>query len=119
MEAKNIHDRIYTFVIRVLTLIKSLPKTPENIIIINQLSRSATSVGANDQEADGTLTKKDFIHKYGLVRKEAKETEYWLRLIADTNSNLKPRMKDLLEENLQIIKIITAIIYKTKNKRDN
>src|SRR5260221_14441871 len=116
---KDIHPRIYQFVIRVLKLIKQLSKTPENVIIINQIVRSVTSIGANDQEADGALSKRDFIHKYSLVRKEAKETEYWLRIIADTNDSLKGRMKNLLQENMEIIKIVTSIIYKTKNKRDN
>lgn len=119
MQINNIHPRIYQFVIRVLKLLKQLPKSPENIIIINQVARSVTSIGANDQEADGALTKKDFIHKYSLVRKEAKETEYWLNIIADTNDSLKGRMKNLLQENLEIIKIVTSIIYKTKQKRDN
>lgn len=90
---KDIHERIYQFVIRVINLIKQLPKNPENIILINQITRSATSMGANDQEADGTDSKKDFIAKYVIVRKEGKETNYWLRVIADTNELFRPRMK--------------------------
>lgn len=110
----DIHDRIYKFVIRVLKLIRQLPKTPENLIIINQITRSVTSMGANDREADGTTTKKDFIHKYSIVRKEGKETDYWLNIIADTNDYLKPRMKDLILEGQEIIKIVSTIIYRTK-----
>ncbi|MBI1982472.1 MAG: four helix bundle protein [Candidatus Levybacteria bacterium] len=72
----DIHERIYRFVIRVINLVKQLPKTPENIILINQITRSATSMGANDQEADGTDSKKDFVSKYTIVRKESKETNY-------------------------------------------
>lgn len=120
MEKKSIHDiheRIYTFVVRVLKLIKQIPKTPENIIIIDQLTRSVTSMGANDREADGATTKKDFIHKYSLVRKEGKETEYWLDLIADTNVNLKLRMTNLLLEGEEIIKIVSKIIYNTQQKK--
>jgi len=111
---RDIHDRIHKFVIRVLKLIKHLPKTPENMIIINQISRSATSIGANDQEADGATTKKDFIHKYSIVRKESKETDYWLNLIADTNERLKPRMKELIAEGKEIIKIVSSIMYNTQ-----
>jgi len=73
-------------VVDVLNFIKTLPKIPQNLIIINQISRSVTSMGANDQEADGTDSRKDFIAKYGLVRKEGKE----------------------------IIKIVSSIILKTK-----
>jgi four helix bundle protein len=54
MENKNIHERIYNFVIRVLNLLKYLPKSSQNLIIINQITRSVTSMGSNDQEADGT-----------------------------------------------------------------
>ena len=117
MQEHDIHKRIYNFVIRVINLIKILPKTPENIIIIKQITRSATSIGANDREADGTNTKKDFINKYSIVRKEAKETDYWLNLIADTNPKFGPRMKDLINEGSEIIKIVSTIIYNTQNNK--
>lgn len=86
---QDIHERIYQFVLRVLNLTKSLPKTTQNLTLIAQITRSVTSMGANDQEADGTDSKKDFISKYSLVRKEGKETNYWLRLIEDTKSYLQ------------------------------
>ncbi len=116
---RDIHDRIYKFVIRVLKLIKQLPKTPENLIIIGQIARSVTSMGANDREADGATTKRDFIHKYTIVRKESKETGYWLNIIADTNETLKPRMQDLITEGEEIIKIVSTIIYNTQRNNPN
>ena len=72
----DIHERIYGFVVRIIKLNSSLPKTASNLVISQQLLRCATSIGANDQEADGTTTKRDFIHCYTLVRKETKETNY-------------------------------------------
>lgn len=114
---QNIHERIYNFVIRVLNLVKQLPKTPENLILINQITKSATSMGANDQEADGTDSKKDFIAKYSIVRKEGKETNYWLRVIADTNVSFRSRMTDLIQENKEIVKIVSTIILNTKRPR--
>ncbi len=117
--SKDIHDRVYKFVIRVLRLIKQLPKTPENLIIINQVARSVTSMGANDREADGVTTKRDFIHKYTIVRKEGKETDYWLNIIADTNNNFKPRMQNLISEGEEIIKIVSTIIYNTQKNNTN
>ncbi len=106
----DIHERIFTFVIRVIKLIKSFPKTFENKILIEQLIRSATSVGANDQEADGVSSKKDFIHCYTVVRKESKETLYWLRLLAEFNEHYKERMGSLLQENQEIINIVSSIM---------
>lgn len=109
----DIHERVYQFVIRGLKIIPFIPKTPQNIILINQFSRSITSIGANDQEADGTMTKKDFIAKYAIVRKESKETYYWLRLISDINPSLKSRMLSMLQENEEIIRIVSTIISNT------
>jgi len=113
----DIHERIYQFVIRVISLVKQLPKTPENIILIEQITKSVTSIGANDQEADGTDSKKDFIAKYTIVRKEGKETNYWLRVIADINTIFKPRMQDLMQEGKEIVKIVSAIILNSKRKQ--
>jgi four helix bundle protein len=111
----DIHNRIYAFVVNVINLVNSLPKTPSNIIISQQILRSVTSIGANDQEADGSLTKKDFVHCYTTVRKESKETSFWLMLITDTNSSLKSKLEPLIQENKEITAIISSIINKTKN----
>ncbi|MBI4096579.1 MAG: four helix bundle protein [Candidatus Levybacteria bacterium] len=113
---QDIHERIYKFVIRVLNLAKSLPLTRQNLILIDQITRSVTSMGANDQEADGTDSKKDFISKYSLVRKEGKETNYWLRLIEDTNPGFRSRMVSLNQEGKEIVKIVSTIIIITKKK---
>ncbi|CAN5176463.1 hypothetical protein BH11PAT1_BH11PAT1_5420 [soil metagenome] len=111
---QDIHERIYKFVIRILTLVKYLPKTPENSVIAYQIIKSATSMGANDQEADGTDSRKDFIAKYAIVRKEGKETNYWLRIIFDTNPSLQERMISLMQEGKEIVKIVSTIIGNTK-----
>lgn len=110
----DIHDRIYAFIIRVIKLINSLPNSYSNSIAIPQILRCVTSMGANDQEADGTLTKKDFIHCYTVVRKESKETNFWLKLIADTNSDIKPKMESLIQEGQEISAIISSIINKSR-----
>ena len=57
----DIHERIFSFVIAVVGFLNKLPKTSTNFIFIGQCIRAVTSMGANDQEADGALTKKDFI----------------------------------------------------------
>lgn len=110
MKTFDIHDRIFKFVIRVLKVIKYIPQTVENKIVINQLVRSATSVGANDQEADGVSSKRDFIHCYTVVRKELKETHYWLRILSEIDGKLGNRLTLLLKENEELIKIISSII---------
>ena len=112
----DIHERIYKFVIRVINLTKALPKTPQNEVMIHQIVKSATSMGANDQEADGAESRKDFIAKYSIVKKENKETNYWLRVIKDSNPGIENRIIALQHEGLELVKIISAIILSTKRK---
>src|SRR3972149_2976759 len=82
---KDIHVRIHKFVVACfINIVKKIPKTPENIPIIKQISASLTSMGANDQEADAADSNRDFIAKYTIVKKETKETKYWLTTISDT-----------------------------------
>ena len=73
-------------------------------------------MGADDQEADGADSKKDFVAKYSIVRKEGKETNYWLRLISDTNPEMKVRMRDLQQEGKEIVKIVSTIMLNTKKR---
>ncbi|MCL5010394.1 MAG: four helix bundle protein [Patescibacteria group bacterium] len=113
---EDIHERIYGFVIRVINLTKVLPKNPQNDVIVYQIVKSATSMGANDQEADGSQSRKDFIAKYSIVKKETKETNYWLRIIRDTNLNISRRMNDLMQEGTELSRIISAIIISAKRK---
>lgn len=117
MNVKNendIHKRIYNFVISVLNFNKKIPKSPESSVIIYQLTKSVTSMGANDQEADGSITKKDFIHKYSIVKKEGKETIYWLCIIRDTNNLLTEEARVLINECTEIVKIVSTIMYNTQ-----
>ncbi len=106
----DIHKRIYSFVLDVLRLLRKLPRSQEGLVIFGQVARSVTSVGANDQEADGVSTKKEFIHCYTVVRRELKETVFWLKLIGDLNPRLALEAKELINEGEELIKIISKII---------
>lgn len=106
----EIHDRIFSFVIRGLKVVRYLPKTIEAKIITDQYVRALTSVGANDNEADGVTSTRDFIHAYTIVRKELKEVRYWLRIIVELYPQLIPRVKELLDESDELIKIVSSII---------
>ena len=110
----DIYDRIFKFIIRVINLTKSIPKTESNKRIISQILRSVTSMGANSQEADGASSKRDFVHLFTTVRKEGKETVFWLRLISETNPKLRGRMRSLVKESEEIVAIVSKIITKTR-----
>jgi len=116
IKKRDIHERIYNFVIRIVNLTKALPKSSQNDVVIHQLIKSATSMGANDQEADGAESKKDFIAKYAIVKKESKETNYWLRIIKDTNPNIEKRISDLQQEGVELVRIVSTIILNSKRK---
>ena len=112
---KDIHKRIYTFVINCFRdVVRKIPKKVENLPIIEQLSSSLTSMGANDQEADAALSRKDFIAKYAIVRKEAKETHYWLSFVRDTDLVNKNVVDPYISECQEIRNIVSSIIENTR-----
>lgn len=110
---KDIHTRIYKFILTSFEIVKLIGKSSANNRIIDQLVGSLTSMGANDQEAEVASSKKDFIQKYSIVRKEAKETYYWLRLITDLKLVNKNIDQDL-QECKEILRVVSAIILKSK-----
>jgi four helix bundle protein len=111
----DIHERIFNFVINVVKFVNKIPRTPTNLIFIGQITRSVTSVGANDQEADGTTTKKDFLHNYTTVRKELKETVYWLRVISKINEPFAPEGENLISEGNELTAIVSTIMKNASN----
>jgi four helix bundle protein len=89
---------------------------PVNLVtapVINQLVRAGTSVGANYCEADDAESKKDFRHKIAVCRKEARETKYWLRMIAKAAPAQKARARSLWREAKELHLIFVAIIRTT------
>ncbi|MFH1826129.1 MAG: four helix bundle protein [bacterium] len=91
-------------------------------ILLNQVLRSGTSVGANMEEADSAVSKKDFIHKVSISKKEARETKYWLTILREADLLKSPdnltKLDELHAEIDQIIKIIGAIHSKSKASLD-
>jgi len=114
---RDIHKRIYIWVLLVLRFTKTISQTLENQTIIKQLIKAATSVGANDQEADGAESKHDFIHKYSISKKEAKESVYWLSILKDLKCGNLKLCKEAINEGKEIIKIISSIIINSKNNK--
>ena len=81
-EPRDIKERTFEFAVRVVTLCRELDEKPGvSRTIANQLLRSGTSIGANVEEAHGSQSKPDFIAKMSIATKEARETNYWLRLL--------------------------------------
>ena len=112
----NLEDRTLEFGKRIIRLAKALPKNSINFRLIDQVIRSGTSLGSNYREANETETKKDFQFRMRICRKEGKETIYWLQLITEANPELEEKLKPLLQETQELVKIFAAILEKTKNK---
>jgi len=110
----DLEDRTLEFGKRVIRMCKSLPSNIINDKLINQVMRSGTSIGANYREANETETKKDLQFRLRISRKEGKETIYWLELIVESNPGFKKRIEPLLQETVELVKIISSIIEKTR-----
>jgi len=111
----DLEERTYQFAKQVRFYIKNLPKNTGNIEDSKQVVRASGSVGANYIEANESLSKKDFLMRVKICRKEAKESAYFLRLIYETNSKeFKKEGIQLSDEASQLKKIFSSIIEKSK-----
>ncbi len=110
---KDIHARIFKHVTSGLIFLRSIPKNSETLSILDQIGRSLTSIGANDQEADAALTRKDFIAKYVIVIKETQETVYWWKILKELGYG-DEKLDQLIDEGKEIFKVISVIIKNTK-----
>lgn len=112
----NLEERTLTFSKKIIQICKKLVVNTVNKKLIDQLIRSACSIGANYREANDTAGKKDFIYKLRIARREAKETTYWLELIQEANLELHEECNRLIEESLQLRNILSAIITNSYQK---
>ena len=112
-KAGLIVDRSYSFSLRIVNLCKELQEDKIGRILMNQLIRSGTSIGANVEEAQGSPSKKDFAYKMSIALKECRETLYWLRIIRDCEIFSTNRLSDIIDECSQIRNILTSILITT------
>ena len=110
----EILERSYNFALRIFKVCKSLEDNRTTRILGVQLLRSGTSIGANVEEASAAQSKKDFISKMSIALKEARETNYWLRILRDTETLKPDRLHEIIAESESISKIIAKIIISTK-----
>src|SRR5262245_54265809 len=115
---QDICDRTFAFAVRVVKLCRYLNKQPDvDRVLIRQLSESGTSIGANVEEAQAGQSDRDFISKYAIALKEARETRYWLRLLVAAECIPADRVDDLIQEVTEIMRIIAAIIISAQRRQ--
>lgn len=113
---EKLDERTYKFALRVIKMVNALPNTKVSEVVGRQVLRSATSVGANVEEALGAISKREFIQKMSIAAKEARETHYWLRLIRDAGLLSADQLNPLIQEALEI-KMILSKTVKTSKER--
>jgi four helix bundle protein len=115
--SRDIQERTFRFAAQVLRLVRDLPRDDAARAVSRQLARSGTSVGANVEEAQGALSKREFVHRMNIARAEARETLYWLRLARELGMLPEQHLGPALGEADELVRILTAIV-KTSRARD-
>jgi len=105
----DLEERASKFGENVIDFIRTISKDAINFPLINQIIRSATSIGANYMEANQASSKKDFKNKICICAKESNETKYWLRMIARANPDKKSKCKGLWQEAHELTLIFAKI----------
>lgn len=106
----DLEERTAIFGEDVIKFCKQIPRGPITDTLITQLTKSGTSVGANYCEADDAESKKDFCHKIGICKKEARETKHWFRMIAIAAPELAPQARVLWQEAKELNLIFNKIV---------
>ncbi len=106
----DLEERTAAFGSAIIAFAKQIPETTVTRPIITQLVRSGMSIGANYCEADNAESRKDFIHKIGICKKEAKETKYWLHMISIAAPEHAKEARRLWCEAKELNLIFSAIV---------
>jgi four helix bundle protein len=107
--AYNLAERTAVYGEEVIHFCRGIRRDAVITPLIRQLVRSATSVGANYVETDEAGSKKKFTYRISVRRREARETQYWLRMIVAANSELKDQARTLWRESKELVLILAAI----------
>ena len=107
------------FAVDIVNLCNNIKESGKRTILLNQVLRSGTSIGANIHEANYAASKADFINKFQIALKECYETDYWLELFRDTHIITEQEYKDLFAKCSKIRKLLIASITTAKNGRED
>ncbi len=107
-DPEALRQRRKDFALRVIRLVRSLPKTDEARVIGRQLLRSGTSIGANHRAAARGRSRAEFIAKLGIVLEEADETVYWLELLVESGIVPAKCMEDITREANELVRIFSV-----------
>ena len=115
----DLEERTAIFGENIIEFVKTLEKNEINRPLINQIVKSATSIGANYMEANGASSKKDFRNKICICKKETRETKHWLRMIAKANPEKSDKCRLLWKEAQELTLIFSKIIISSTDKNSD
>ena len=118
MDKRDLEKRTKQFALKIIKFVASLPKNQITNVMGYQLLKASTSVGANYREANRAESRNDFIHKIGVVEKEASESQYWLELFDEANIGNVEERRWLLQESGELLAIFVASGRTAKANRD-
>lgn len=113
-ENRDLSERLFRFAVEVIKYLRSIKNTPESKVIKNQLIKSATSAGANYEEAQGASSRIDFHNKVRISLKEMRESNYWLNIIKSAEIDGKEKLEFLINESHELKNILGKIASKTR-----
>ncbi len=116
-KTNEIQERLLKFSVDIILVLRKLNDTVENKVIKYQLIKSASSSGANYEEAQAASSKADFINKVKISLKEARESNYWIKILVAINNDqsIQPNLMKLLNESSQLKKILGSIASRSTN----
>jgi len=112
MKENDLLDRTFNFGVRCLKHLRDFPNSSEYSIIKYQLGKSSTSIGANYEEAQAGSSKADFKNKVRISLKEARESNYWLRVLKALQETNDDELNYLIQESNELKKILATILNK-------
>lgn len=113
--AIDLSERTFEFAVDIILLLKTVSYVKENNVVRYQLAKSGTSVGANYEESQATNSRADFRYKIGIALKEARESNYWLRIMERTKMGNQEAVKRLVKEFGEIKAILATIFNKVSD----
>ena len=121
-DRKDIVKRTYKFALRIFYIVNKLPKNVLTYRIIDQLIGCGTAIGSNTEEASAGFSKSDFTYKMSIASKEARETNYFLRLLRDSglikDKAFFKEILDAIDESNQIKRILTSVVKTSQMKKE-
>ncbi len=114
----DITERTFEFAVDIVKLANQLSRDSSPArTLSSQILRAGTSVGANVEEAQAAESRADFIHKYNIALKEARETKYWLKLLSASNMANKTNLASLTQEADEICRIVAQIVINARKEK--